>query len=75
MSAEQRARAFDRLCRAGPGGGGAGLGLAIVHRLVTSDGGSVALLPASGGSVDTHVRLHGWIAPALIRVRLHAAAR
>ena len=33
MTAEQRARAFDRFWRAGSPGGGTGLGLAIVHRL------------------------------------------
>jgi signal transduction histidine kinase len=45
MSDESRARAFDRFWR--PVGGersnGAGLGLAIVHSLVTADGGEVAL--------------------------------
>jgi signal transduction histidine kinase len=57
MSAEERARAFDRLWQAGSGGGGSGLGLAIVHRLITSDGGRVELLPARAGGIDAVVRL------------------
>jgi signal transduction histidine kinase len=57
MSAEQRARAFDRFWRAGPPGSGTGLGLAIVHRLVTADGGEIELLAAVGGGLDVQVTL------------------
>ena len=58
MTAEQRARAFDRFWRAGSPGGGTGLGLAIVHRLVTADGGSIELLEADGGGLDVRLTLH-----------------
>jgi signal transduction histidine kinase len=58
MSAEQRARAFDRFWRAGSGGGGSGLGLAIVRKLVEADGGDVELAEAPGGGLDAVVRLH-----------------
>ncbi|HET7745202.1 MAG TPA: ATP-binding protein [Gaiellaceae bacterium] len=57
MSAEQRARAFDRFWRAGSPGGGTGLGLAIVHRLVTADDGEVVLREAEGGGLDVVVTL------------------
>ncbi|MCC6222222.1 MAG: HAMP domain-containing protein [Thermoleophilia bacterium] len=57
LSEEQRARAFDRFWRAGPSAGGSGLGLAIVERLVTADGGEVALHAARGGGLDACVRL------------------
>ena len=43
LTAEQRARAFDRFWRAGSGDGGSGLGLAIVKRLVEADEGEVEL--------------------------------
>jgi signal transduction histidine kinase len=56
MSAEQRARAFDRFWRAGSGGG-SGLGLAIVRKLVEADGGDVELDDAPGGGLDAVVRL------------------
>ncbi len=57
MSAEERARAFDRFWQASAGTGGSGLGLAIVRRLVAADGGEVALEPADGGGLDAVVRL------------------
>lgn len=59
MSAEQRARAFDRFWRAGSGPGGSGLGLAIVKRLVDADGGTVELADAPGGGLDAVVRFRG----------------
>ena len=71
MTAEQRARAFDRFWRAGPrthqngagngtgngSGSGFGLGLAIVHRLVRADGGDVSLDDVAGGGLAVVVRL------------------
>ena len=57
MSAEQRARAFDRFWRAGEPGEGTGLGLAIVHRLVALDQGTVELREAEGGGLDAVVTL------------------
>jgi len=57
MTAEQRARAFDRFWRAGSPGGGTGLGLAIVHRLVTADGGEVELREADAGGLDVVITL------------------
>jgi len=57
MTAEQRARAFDRFWRAGSGHGGSGLGLAIVRKLVAADEGEVELAEAPGGGLDAIVRL------------------
>jgi signal transduction histidine kinase len=64
MSAEQRARAFDRFWRGGadraraPGRlGGFGLGLAIVGRLVAADGGTVELLDSPLGGLSVLVTL------------------
>jgi signal transduction histidine kinase len=56
MGAEAREHAFDRFWR-GAAGAGAGLGLAIVRRLVAADGGEVELREARGGGVDAVVRL------------------
>ncbi len=57
MTAEQRARAFDRFWRAGSGHTGSGLGLAIARRLVEADDGEVELADAPGGGLDAVVRL------------------
>jgi signal transduction histidine kinase len=56
LSAEARARAFDRFWHAGAGEG-SGLGLAIARKLVEVDEGEIALLDASAGGVDAVVRL------------------
>jgi signal transduction histidine kinase len=53
MTAEQRARAFDRFWRAGtPDAEGTGLGLAVVRQLVDASGGTAKLRPAQGGGLD-----------------------
>lgn len=60
LSAADRVKAFDRFWRADGGQratSGSGLGLAIVQRLVTADGGRVALDEAHGGGLDAVVRL------------------
>jgi signal transduction histidine kinase len=53
MSADERARAFDRFWRpataTGTGDAGFGLGLAIVHQLATRCGGTARLEPGPGG--------------------------
>jgi signal transduction histidine kinase len=50
MTAEQREQAFERFWRAPASAGrGFGLGLAIVHQLVTASGGDVRLQPGAGG--------------------------
>ena len=58
MTAEQRERAFERFWRAPQASGrGFGLGLAIVHQLVTASGGEVRLQAAAGGGLDAVVIL------------------
>jgi signal transduction histidine kinase len=57
LSAQDRARAFDRFWRARSGGGGSGLGLAIVRKLAEADAATVVLDEAPGGGLDAVVRL------------------
>jgi signal transduction histidine kinase len=57
MTAEQKARAFDRFWRAGSGRGGSGLGLAIALRLVEVDSGTIELRDAAHGGLEAVVRL------------------
>lgn len=64
MTAEQRARAFDRFWRAGPPGTGTGLGLAIVQQLVDHDGGQAELRPAPDGGLAVHLTLRPATPPA-----------
>jgi signal transduction histidine kinase len=59
--------AFHRFASGRPGGG-TGLGLAVVHRLVTADGGDVALGRPPGGGTRVTVRL-----PAARRSASHEA--
>ena len=58
LTAEQRARAFDRFWRAG-NAPGSGLGLAIAKRLVELDDGEIELHAAAGGGTDAVVRYRG----------------
>jgi signal transduction histidine kinase len=57
LTAEERARAFDRFWRARSGGGGSGIGLAIVRKLAEADGATVVLDEAPGGGLDAVLRL------------------
>jgi signal transduction histidine kinase len=57
MSQQQQRAAFRRFT--GTTAGGAGLGLAIVHRLVTSNGGSAELSDTPGGGLTVTLRLAG----------------
>jgi signal transduction histidine kinase len=57
MTPAERLRAFDPFWRSKDGGGGAGLGLAIVRQLVRSSGGDVQLGEARGGGLEVTVRL------------------
>jgi signal transduction histidine kinase len=56
LSADARARAFDRFWHSGAGAG-SGLGLAIARKLVEVDEGEIALQAGSAGGVDAVVRL------------------
>ena len=61
MSAEERARAFDRFWQSGEArqdgrpNGHFGLGLSIVRELVVGDGGDVALEPSATGGLEVVV--------------------
>jgi signal transduction histidine kinase len=59
MTAEERARAFDRFWRAPRNRQqpGSGLGLAISKRLMAADGGDVDLREAPEGGTDAVIRL------------------
>jgi signal transduction histidine kinase len=57
LTTEQRERAFDRFWRGSGAEGGAGLGLAIVRRLVEADHGGVRLDAAPGGGLAVVVEL------------------
>jgi signal transduction histidine kinase len=57
MSPPQQEAAFRRFASTTPGG--AGLGLAIVHRLVTSNGGAAALSDTPGGGLTVVLDLPG----------------
>ena len=57
MNRQQQEAAFRRFASTSPAG--AGLGLAIVHRLVMSNGGSVALSDTPGGGLTVTVDLPG----------------
>jgi signal transduction histidine kinase len=58
LSAEQKARAFDRFWRGSTRGGGSGLGLAIARRLVEADEGTIELGDAAGHGLEATVTLH-----------------
>jgi signal transduction histidine kinase len=57
LTADERARAFDRFWRGRSAASGSGLGLAIVRRLAAADGGDAELREAPGGGIDAVVRL------------------
>ena len=60
MTAEERARAFDRFWRS-PGSpsdnGGFGLGLAIVRQLLNADGGTIQLQSPPSGGLEAVIEL------------------
>ena len=57
MSGRQQEMAFRRFFSATPGG--AGLGLAIVHRLVTANGGAIRLADTPGGGLTVEIEFTG----------------
>ncbi len=57
MTAGSRGSAFRRFGATSPGAGGAGLGLAIVHRLITANGGTVRLEETPGGGLTAVLEL------------------
>jgi signal transduction histidine kinase len=58
LSETERSRAFDRFWQGNGGRDGFGLGLAIVQRLTTADGGDVQLRAGTPSGLDAVVRLH-----------------
>jgi signal transduction histidine kinase len=79
MSAEERARAFERFWQSGEArrtgrpSGHFGLGLAIVRELVVGDGGTVVLEEADGGGLEVVVRVRRADGPAQRLRQLSAA--
>jgi signal transduction histidine kinase len=71
MTADERARAFDRFWQSGGArkdgrpNGHFGLGLAIVRELIVGDGGDVALQPSPTGGLEVLVRMRRSEAPAV----------
>jgi signal transduction histidine kinase len=71
MTADERARAFDRFWQSGGArkdgrpNGHFGLGLSIVRELVVGDGGHVALEPSASGGLEVIVRMRRSDVPAL----------
>ena len=59
MTADEKARAFDRFWRARTSTSGSGLGLAITRRLLDLDGGTIELRDAPGTGLEAVVRLPG----------------
>jgi signal transduction histidine kinase len=59
MSPQQQEAAFRRFASSTPGG--AGLGLAIVHRLATSNGGTAVLADTPGGGLTVVLDLPGHV--------------
>lgn len=57
LTPEQRERAFERFWRAGQGGEGSGIGLAVVRKLALADDAGVVLEEAPGGGIDAVLRL------------------
>ncbi|MFC8827209.1 ATP-binding protein [Streptomyces sp. NPDC057137] len=57
MNDEDADRIFDRFFRAGGGGAGSGLGMAIVHAVVRSHGGAVTIRTAPGAGLAVTVTL------------------
>jgi signal transduction histidine kinase len=73
MSQAQQEAAFRRFTSTSPPG--AGLGLAIVHRLVTSNGGSATLSDTPGGGLTVAVDLPGGQPDRARRAGVAAAGR
>ena len=73
MSAEDRERAFLRFTTSNPNG--TGLGLPIVHRLVTSNGGTARLAERAGGGLTVILDFPGVPAPASTAAESSASAQ